>query len=331
MQTEQERIPPPPGLIASLASGFDAVATHILVIALPLGLDLFLWLGPHLRILQLAESMVNQLQALSGVPLSQLINPVDAAGQQNWTNYLSRFNLFNLLQTIPVGVTGLMGGVQMPTSNPYGNAINVEAGSMFEAMGAWILLVLGGWLLGALYFHWVSSVSLKLGHRSLLQSIKQTIFLSIIWVILFMVFGVPALMIFGVFLAINNQVLAAITPSVFGVIVIWLVMPIFFSPHGIFTFQQDAFHSILNSLRLVRFTLPTTALFLLAYLLIGQGMDFLWHTPPENSWLALVGIAGHAFIATGLLAASFIYYRDINAWLQSIFQMLKSQPTSVKV
>jgi hypothetical protein len=32
----------------------------------------------------------------------------------------------------------------------------------------------------------------------------------------------------------------------------------------------------------------------------------------------LVGIAGHAFITTGLLAASFIYYRNGLAYIQSI-------------
>jgi hypothetical protein len=43
----------------------------------------------------------------------------------------------------------------------------------------------------------------------------------------------------------------------------------------------------------------------------------------------LVGIAGHAFVSTALLAASFIYYRDINAWLSVVLdQLQKRSPTA---
>jgi hypothetical protein len=44
----------------------------------------------------------------------------------------------------------------------------------------------------------------------------------------------------------------------------------------------------------------------------------------------LVGIIGHAFISTALLAASFVYYRDINAWLKIVFDQLQRQTTSIK-
>jgi hypothetical protein len=32
----------------------------------------------------------------------------------------------------------------------------------------------------------------------------------------------------------------------------------------------------------------------------------------------MVGIVGHAFIATGLLAASFIYYQETDRWLSVV-------------
>jgi hypothetical protein len=107
-------------------------------------------------------------------------------------------------------------------------------------------------------------------------------------------------------------------------------MPVFFSAHGIFTLQLDAFRAILNSLRMVRFTLPNTGLFLLAFLVLNQGLNFLWNTPPLDSWWMLVGITGHAFVSTALLAASFVYYRDINAWLKVVFEQLQRQTKSAK-
>jgi len=107
-------------------------------------------------------------------------------------------------------------------------------------------------------------------------------------------------------------------------------MPVFFSAHGIFILQLDAFRSILGSLRMVRFTLPNTGLFLLVFVLINTGLNFLWNTPTQNSWWMLVGIAGHAFVSTALLAGSFIYYRDINAWLAVVLEQLQKQTTSAK-
>jgi hypothetical protein len=82
---------------------------------------------------------------------------------------------------------------------------------------------------------------------------------------------------------------------------------------------------------LARFTLPTSGLFLLLYIIISQGLAFLWRSPADNSWLTLVGIAGHAFITTALLSASFIYYRDMNAWLQAILERMQTQPRSADV
>jgi hypothetical protein len=59
-------------------------------------------------------------------------------------------------------------------------------------------------------------------------------------------------------------------------------------------------------------------------LLIGIGLNFVWNIPSSESWMTLVGIAGHAFVTTSLLAASFIYYRDMQAWLQTVFEKLKA-------
>jgi hypothetical protein len=44
----------------------------------------------------------------------------------------------------------------------------------------------------------------------------------------------------------------------------------------------------------------------------------------------LVGIVGHAFVSTALLASSFVYYRDINVWLKIVFDQLQRQTTSMK-
>jgi hypothetical protein len=127
------------------------------------------------------------------------------------------------------------------------------------------------------------------------------------------------------FTTLISPFLGQVALVVLGMAVIWLIVPVYFSAHGIFTYQMNALNAILNSLRMIRFTLPTTFLFLLLLTVIGQGLRFLWVTPAQDSWWMLVGILGHAFISTALLAASFIYYRDVNNWLKVVFEQLKKQ------
>jgi hypothetical protein len=74
---------------------------------------------------------------------------------------------------------------------------------------------------------------------------------------------------------------------------------------------------------MARFTLPTSGLFVLSIFLLSTGLNYLWSVPTDDSWMLLVGIAGHAFITTALLAASFVYYRDVNVWLQTVFERLQ--------
>jgi hypothetical protein len=70
-------------------------------------------------------------------------------------------------------------------------------------------------------------------------------------------------------------------------------------------------------------TLPTTSLLFLIILILSQGLDILWNIPEDQSWFLLIGVGGHAFVATSLLAASFIYYRDAVSWLHSLVHRTK--------
>jgi len=327
METKQGKFPPPPGLIASLMAGFDSVANHIAVILPPVLLDLFLWLGPQLRIKEFLQPLIDRLPSLAATLPSNFPNP--SAAQAAWVGISNSFNLFVILRTFPIGTTSLL-SFESFAKNPFGSVRSLEAGSFIGILGWALFLVFLGWIIGALYYFWVSKVALKSETRSVWSAIKQSVFLSVIWMGLLFFIGVPVLLVLSVLTAVST-ILGQIVFFAAVLILIWLVMPIFFSAHGIFTMQLDALRAILNSLRMVRFTLPNTGLFLLTFLLINQGLNFLWNTPSQSSWWMLVGITGHAFVSTALLAASFIYYRDINAWLKVVFEQLQQQTTSAKV
>jgi hypothetical protein len=70
-------------------------------------------------------------------------------------------------------------------------------------------------------------------------------------------------------------------------------------------------------------TFFNTFLLFLMILILSEGLDLLWRLPAESSWLAVVGVVGHAFVATSLLAASFVYYRDASRWVERKLQQMK--------
>jgi hypothetical protein len=61
-------------------------------------------------------------------------------------------------------------------------------------------------------------------------------------------------------------------------------------------------------------------IFLIATLMIGLGM--MWLQASLGSWIALLGIGGNAFVSTGLMAATFVFFQDRYRYWQEIRDML---------
>jgi len=286
-------------------------------------------LGPHLKLDRFLQPLLDRLQEFS-TPVGSVSAADLELARQAWTEFITSFNLFAFLRTFPVGPSSLM-SVRMPVETPLGAPLTLQPTSLFAVAGWGLLIVLLGWIMGSIYFHVVSAVALELSPRSVFLPMLQVVLLSLVWIVVVGVVSIPVLFLFTL-LNLISPALAQGGLILLAMLALWLILPVFFSPHGIFAGRQDAFSAIRSSLKMIRYTLPSSGLFLLGFILIGQGLDFLWRTPPEVSWWTLVGIAGHAFISTALLAASFIYYRDVNDWLTAIFEQLKrQQPVAAKV
>ncbi len=317
-------LPPPPGIIGSLRAGFDVIAGHITAILVPLGLDLILWLGPRLSLDQIVQPALKQA---SGFAATSGLQPADiAAALQMYKQFFQSFNLLVLLRTFPVGVFSLMSG-KMPEQSPLGLPITFQINSSAHVLALVLVFTVAGWMLGALYFQSVAALvspqSLSETPASAAHAVIQTLLYSLICAALAWTLGVPILLVLYLFFAIN-ALLGEAALLFLGFISLWLIVPLFFSPHGIFLRKQNALASFLGSFQMTRFTLPTSSLFVLTVFLIGIGLNFLWSVPTDDSWLALVGILGHAFITTALLASSFIYYQDMSSWLQTVLARLRA-------
>ncbi len=324
-------IPAPPSLVKAFRSGFDAVANHVELLLLPLALDLFLWFGPHLSLYQLVSSVYRTIQSTPGMDQVEMQEMVKMS-EQLWLEMTKEYNMFSLLRTLPVGIPSLLSGSPSTAQTPLGLAQVWQVPSGWVAFAAWGALLLVGLVIGAFYFNLVRQAALdgQVSWRGALAAwpvqALQTLVLAVGWLVVFLMFTIPFSCVLS-FVVFSGLSVGRLAMLLFTGLLAWIFVPLAFSPHGVFT-GQPAWQAVRTSALLARRSLPTTALFLVIALVASEGLDLLWHTPPETSWLMLISLGGHAFVTTGLLAASFVYYRDALHWVEKMLVLARWNTSS---
>ena len=308
----------PPRLFPTLLKGFNTVAGKVHLILIPLLLDLFLWLGPKLRVYELFTPLVNDLTStLSRVASNDILETVNATTAM-YSEFLANFNFFTLVRTLPVGVPSLLARMNTVTA-PLDLAGVLEASSIRVAIGVFGALLVVGFFLGTVYFDLIARQTLpesvKFTWKRLFSEYTQSLLFFLVLVLLLLMVSAPIFLLISVF-SLLNAALAQFVLMLMLFMLMWIALPLVFSPHGIFSLEQKAVTSILLSMRMVRFFVPGTSLFIIFCILISEGMNMLWIMPGSESWLLALGISGHAFVVTALLCASFFYYRDGLKWMQ---------------
>jgi hypothetical protein len=319
-------LPPAPNLIGAIRSGFDATTNNMLLILFPIILDLVLWVGPRLRLTGLINSLSDQLFGMYTIQDPEMFGLIQPL-QDVWSSVAERFNLFAALRTYPVGITSLMVS-QLPESSPLGSPAFWEIKSLGSAFLVFLLIALVGIILGTLYFAVVAQAAVG-GNVNWSQAIDkwpwttiQMIILAVLWIGFLFLITIPGSFLLSLVL-LSGISFGQCALFLYLGFVFWLILPIAFSPHGIVLNQNSIITSIKASTIVMRKTLPSSVLFILAAFLLSKGLDILWLVPSDTSWLLLVGILGHAFITTGLLASSFVYYQDALQWMQSMVKIGK--------
>ncbi len=321
MNTNKIVLPEPPNVLKSIRNGFDAITKHLILVLFPVGLDLVLWFAPHLQLKSLIEGLILEMNEVSAL-LPADFGEVMEAGQEIWQLAAERINLFLALRSLPVGMFSLLTSI-LPVKNPLGNPIFWDVPTMSGAIIFSLMIFLVGLAFGGIYFSGVRRAALfdQVKWREVLREWPrvslQSMLLSLMWLILFL-----AIMVIGSCAATGitffSVSLGQIVIILFGIASFWLIFPLFFSPHGIYSQGQKAGKSLLTSVRLTNLTFVKTSLFIIIALLVNQGLNMVWQIPPEESWLLGISIIGHAFVTTGMLAASFVYYQDMVRWAEEL-------------
>jgi hypothetical protein len=213
---------------------------------------------------------------------------------------------------------------------PLGMRVDWEIPGWLTLMAGFLLLTGIGLLLGVLYFYFVSRVALRPEKGpGLVRVMFHTLIIWGVWASIVFV-AYPIIQIAAYFL-LSNLVVVIVLFFLLAWPVTWLCLMMFFSTHAVFTESKGALSSLAQNFRILRYGLPPMGWFALMAVIISRGMDLLWLVPPAESWMALVGILGHAFISTGLLSASFIFYRDLSTWVEEALQWINThQVTSAR-
>ena len=336
MLQEKETRVKPPKIIQTLVQGFNLVASHPYIMLFPLLLDLFFWFGPFYRVKELfAPTLEGMLQAISSsasLSTTELVATLESA-RETWDLVLNNFNVLSILRTYPIGVPSLMASKGYSV-NPVGNPLLIELTSSYQASIYVIFSILLGILLGAVYFALISRlVIVKQDNRekvNILHSIGQTFVLYLLICAAAFVLAFPALCFLSSF-SVFIPTMGSLPTLVFGLMLLWILVPFAFTPHGIFMKQLSAVKAISLSSKFVKISSLATTFFLTLAVSLSYGLDILWSTPEPDSWLCFLGILGHSFISSGILAASFVYFHDGLLWMDEIMKLSPQQINRTKI
>jgi hypothetical protein len=104
----------------------------------------------------------------------------------------------------------------------------------------------------------------------------------------------------------------------------YVALHLLFVVHGILLGERGLLQATWESIVLIHTQFPAVVGLVVLVLVIYAGLGFVWSLPSGESWLLSVGILGNACIATGLIAATFVFYQE------RIGQLLKKRQASAQ-
>jgi hypothetical protein len=319
MNTSSDNNIQKPNIIQALTSGFNTIANHPYLMLFPVLLDLFLWFGPSWRVDSFFAPIVEDLTSLPGMNAGDADVLIESY-QAFWQDLLTNFDLALFLRTLPIGVPSLM--VSKPSFlNPLGQPPAFSLETSFQVLLFLGFFLLVGYLLGSIYFSSISDQIVqtpkKKDNAAFLNKFLQIILMPLILLTISLLLSIPVLFILGLVTMISPAISQLILFAGGGML-LWVLMPLVFTPHCIFLYRQNLIAAMMTSISVVRTSMGKTAWFFILSFTIIEGMDMLWQSPNVDNWFLLVGILGHAFVVTAVIAASFHYFLDATRFTQSI-------------
>jgi hypothetical protein len=334
---EREETNRPLGVLDCLMVGFEMLGQDWWLLALPVALDLFFWLGPQLSIAPLVQWL---MAFLKGQPAPdpeaarQLVATVQALKQ-----FGEKFNLFSLISAIPLLSPPTLLAQHTPGAvSPIGERAVFSVTNLF-ALTAWGgLLIPAGLVLGFVYLNnlashvhalWRAKTPSQDPSTTETGQVAETrqetragclMGSTLGKLIRVLIFAIGLLTLVALFIPIWSLVVGTATmiAQFFG-LVVWgltlgtvsfIILHLVFVIHGVLLGERGLLRAILESIALIRANFLSSVGLVMAVVLIYQGLGYVWSLPSGNSWLLLIGILGNSCIATGLITGTFVFYQE---------------------
>ena len=318
------------GVIGCLTVGFEMLSQNLLLVALPVVLDLVLWLGPRVSVgpvlQRFVELLTNQPPADPEMvgQVEQAVELLEQFGQQ--------FNLLSVLGGVPMfHVPSLVARRAPVAGSPLGDPRVFSLSSVLGVLPWWGLLALVGLVLGFLYLNeiahqireaegTVAEVGSAIRGSGQPRDEDDSLRAGALKLLRFLLFAFGLMVVGSVVLPLwmLTVALGASIAQPFGIL-LWVVgvgmlsyaaLHLLFVIPGLLVGGRRLVRAIGESVLLSHVSLSSVFGFVLLAVVIYEGLGYAWALPASDSWAMLIGIMGNAVVATGLTGAAFVFYRD---------------------
>ena len=314
-QTRQQTYP---GIIDTIGAGFGVVTRRLALLLIPIMVDVALVVAPPVSFAPLLGQAVEGYKALLQQAAGNPASGISAEQAAQLDDQVKE------LQSASKGVNLLtLAAWRLPSAarmvEPAGDASAVQISDWGTVAVAGSGLGLGGLVLAALY---LGALGQYVRHGSfnplryaaaLARQGPRLVGYTLVLLGAAVGFAVPALGVTAL-LARFVPPLGAFMVTLGGAVVLWAAVYLYFVDGAIFVAESGVFLAIRQSFQTVRRHFWSALGLILVSVIIGIGMSIVWSrlVPTGLPWVILASV-GNAYIATGLIAASFIYFRDRSA------------------
>jgi len=292
-----------------LIEGYATLNRRLWVLIIPIGLDLYLWLGPRISLRGLLEGMIALSQQ---VPQA---DPQTTAALQAWAEQ-----------------SNLAGLIASPLTAPLTARLNQLASPGYAAL-PWVsdsafLVLLAGLVSAAVIVLFWSLYQLPLADlvrgsgESGVQMLRRV---PAVWGRMALYCGIVVgggvalllgLGLVAVLVQFISTTLVLVVVTLAGGLLAWGVVLLFMVPSAILLSGVGPLRAMVYSIRVVRYQPWSAVGFLLLTTLVRSGTTVLWDRLAIQPLWVLLGIIANGYIVGGIAAAALVFYREgLRDWL----------------